>query len=623
MRHRHKAPVFSISWMLLTFLLPTYSKYISPMSSIRNFMQDETDQFENEPPDEINLLPAYDFIIVGAGTAGCVLANRLTEIHDWKVLLIEAGTNENYVMDIPILAGYLQFTSVNWGYKTMPSNKYCAGFENQQCNWPRGKVMGGSSVLNYMIYTRGTRSDYDGWEAMGNEGWGWDDVLPYFKKIENYNIPSFDNSEYHGHDGYVNIEYAPFRTSKGKAWVKAAQEMGFKYVDHNGAEPSGVSFLQLSMKDGTRHSSSRAYLHPINGRSNLHVSKGSLVTKLIFDETKSKVIGVKIQKHNRKYKILAKKEVLLSAGTINSPQLLMLSGIGPRSHLEAMKINVVKDLPVGYNLMDHIAAGGVQFTVQKQNSSFSSASILNNIDLVLEWMSSHKGPVSVPGGCESLIFMNLNDKFNSSAWPDMELLFIAGGLNSDPLLRKNFGFDEQIFSDTYGPLGESDTFMIFPMLLRPKSKGRIMLQSKNPKQHPALIPNYFDYPEDMVKIVEGIKVAVEISKQPAMRKIGAQVYDVPIQDCLKYGPFGSDAYFACQAQMFTFTIYHQSGTCKMGVESDPSAVVNPRLKVHGIEGLRVIDASVMPEIVSSHTNAPVYMIAEKGADMIKEDWGKL
>uniref|UniRef100_A0A2A4JID4 Glucose-methanol-choline oxidoreductase N-terminal domain-containing protein n=2 Tax=Heliothis virescens TaxID=7102 RepID=A0A2A4JID4_HELVI len=623
MFHREK-PIFAIAtWVLFTLLLPINTKYASPISSLLSFMRDESDQYNNEPPDRINLLSAYDFIVVGAGTAGCVLANRLTEIPDWKVLLIETGANENYVMDIPILAAYLQFTSANWGYKTKPSNKYCAGFENQQCNWPRGKVVGGSSVLNYMIYTRGAKPDYDNWQAMGNDGWGWDDVLPFFKKVENYNIPAFNDSNYHGHGGHVNIEHAPFRTSKGKAWVKAAQEMGFKYGDHNGAEPSGVSFLQLSMKNGTRHSSSRAYLHPINGRNNLHVTKGSLVTKLIFDNTNTKVIGVEFEKHNRKYKVLAKKEVILSAGAINSPQLLMLSGIGPKSHLESMKINVVKDLPVGYNLMDHVAAGGVQFVVQQQNSSFSSESILSNIGLVFQWMKTHKGPLSVPGGCESLVFMNLNDKFNSSSWPDMELLFIAGGLNSDPLLRRNFGFAEQIYSDTYGPLGKSDTFMIFPMLLRPKSKGRVMLQNRNPKEHPALVPNYFDHDEDLQKIVEGIKVAVDISKQPAMRKIGAKIYDVPIKDCLKYGPFGSDAYYGCQAKMFTFTIYHLSGTCKMGVKNDSSAVVSPRLKVHGVEGIRVIDASIMPDIVSGHTNAPVYMIAEKGADMIKSDWGKL
>lgn len=619
--NQHRVSSIVAIWMLLTLLLPTYTQYINPVSSLQNFVTEGTKQLDQEPEDEQNLLSEYDFIIIGAGTAGCVLANRLTEISEWKVLLIEAGNNENYIMDIPILANYLQFTTANWAFKTEPSQKYCAGFDKQQCHWPRGKVIGGSSVLNYMIYTRGTPDDYNGWASMGNKGWAWKDVLPYFKKIENYHIPQFDDPNYHGHNGNLNIEYAPYRTTKGKAWVKAAEQLGFKYGDHNGKDYSGVSFLQLSMKNGTRHSASRAYLHPIKKRNNLHLSKESMVTKLIFDDTQTQVIGVELEKFGLKLKILAKKEVILSAGALNSPQLLMVSGIGPKEHLESLNIKVVKDLPVGYNLMDHIAAGGLQFLVKSQPLSLNTEYILSHLELVFKWMKTHKGPLSVPGGCEALVFMDLKDKFNSTGWPDLELLFISGGLNSDPFLRRNFNFDEKIFADTYGPLGKSETFMVFPMLMRPKSKGRVMLRNKNPKIHPVLIPNYFEYEEDLQKIVEGIKVSIEIARQPALRKLGTKLYDVPIEECLKHGPFGSDEYFKCQTQMFTFTIYHQSGTCKMGTENDPTSVVDPRLRVHGISSLRVIDASIMPEIVSVHTNAPVYMIAEKGADMIKQDWG--
>ncbi|XP_073948394.1 glucose dehydrogenase [FAD, quinone]-like isoform X2 [Choristoneura fumiferana] len=622
MRYHH-SPTAAALWILFATLTIIDTQLLNPITSLANFLNEGGHQYDNEPPDQTELLSEYDFIIVGAGTAGCVLANRLTEVKEWKVLLVEAGVNENFIMDIPLVANYLQFSSANWKYKTKASSKYCAGFENQQCNWPRGKVVGGSSVLNYMIYTRGAPQDYDNWKAMGNEGWGWDDVLPYFKKIENFNIPSFDDPKYHARGGHVNVEHAPFRTTKGKAWVKGAQEYGFKYGDYNGATPAAVSFLQLSMKNGTRHSSSRAYLHPINGRKNLHLSKASLVTKLIMDDSKTKVIGIELEKHNIRYKIRAEKEVILSAGALNTPQLLMLSGIGPRSHLESVKIPVIKDLPVGYNLMDHIAAGGVQYVVRPQNVTLSTEYIFNHIELIFKWMRTHKGPLSIPGGCEALIFMELQDKFNLTGWPDMELLFITGGLNSDPMLRRNFGFDDQIFADTYGSLGKTETFMVFPMLMRPKSKGRVMLRSRNPKAHPMLIPNYFEDPEDLQKIVEGIKVSIQIARQSSMKKIGSKLYDVPIEECLEYGPFGSDAYFACQARMFTFTIYHQSGTCKMGKKDDPSAVIDARLKVHGIQGLRVIDASVMPEIVSGHTNAPVFMIAEKGADMIKQDWGKL
>lgn len=621
MGYPQRTPTWAaVLWVMTSIAVPTISQSADPVSSFLNFLQEGGHQFDHEPPDQLLLLQEYDFIVVGAGTAGCVVANRLSENPNWKVLLVEAGVNENYVMDIPIVANYLQFTGANWRYKTKPSSRYCAGFENQQCNWPRGKVMGGSSVLNYMIYTRGTRPDYDNWKNMGNEGWGWDDVLPYFKKIENFNIPSLDSAEHHGKNGYLNIEHAPYRTTKSKAWVRGAQQFGFTYGDHNGPNPSGVSYLQLSMKNGTRHSASRAYLHPINRRKNLHVSKGSMVTKLLYDTSKTRVIGVEFEKRNQRYKIQAKKEVILSTGAINSPQLLMLSGIGPREHLESLRIPVVKDLPVGHNLMDHIAAGGLQFVVSPQNTSINTEFILNHLELVFKWMRTHKGPLSIPGGCEALVFMELTDKLNPQGWPDMELLFISGGLNSDPMLKFNFGFNNQIFSDTFGPLGRAETFMVFPMLMRPKSRGRIMLKSRNPKAYPELVPNYFEYKEDLQKIIEGIKVAIEIANQPAMKKIGAKLYDIPIEECLKYGKFGSDEYFACQAQMFTFTIYHQSGTCKMGPAGDPTAVVDPRLRVHGIRGLRVVDASIIPAIPSSHTNAPVFMIAEKASDIIKQDW---
>lgn len=620
MRRQH-TEVLKALWLLFKFILPTYTDEIS--DSIASYAQEEFNQQANEPHDQEILQPEYDFIIVGAGTAGCTLANRLTEVPEWKVLLVEVGAVEDFAMDIPLLVNYLQFTSANWGYKTAPSKRYCAGFVNGQCNWPRGKVIGGSSVLNYLIYTRGSRQDYMNWEAMGNDGWGWDDVLPYFKKTENFNIPDFDDPTYHGYEGHLNVEHAPFRTEKVKAWVSGAQELGFIYGDYNGATSAGVSFLQLSMKNGTRHSASRAYLHPIHSRINLHVSKETIVTKLIFDDTQTKVIGVELEKKSKIHKILAKKEVILSAGAINTPQLLMLSGIGPQEHLNSMRIPIVKNLRVGYNLMDHVAAGGLQFIVQDQNFSLSADYIMNHLNVAFDWMTTRQGPLTLPAGCEAAVFMDLKDKFNKSGWPDMELIFIGGGLNSDPIVPKMLGFDDKIYADTYGAMGKRDAFMVWPVLLHPKSKGRVMLQSRDPKTHPILIANYFQYPEDMRTILEGFRTAIEISKQTSMQNIGTKLYDVPIQECLKHGPFGSDEYFGCQAQMFSVTNYHLCGTCKMGLASDPTAVVDSRLKVHGIDKLRVIDASIMPQIISGHTNSPVYMIAEKGADLVKEDWGKL
>lgn len=569
------------------------------------------------PPDE--LLKEYDFIVVGAGTAGCVLANRLTENPDWSVLLIEAGKPENFIMDIPIFANYLQFTESNWKYRTEPDGRSCLGFDDERCNWPRGKVVGGSSVLNYMIYTRGNKQDFDHWADLGNTGWGYEDILPYFRKIENFTVPGVHDRRYHGYDGYLGVSYAPHHTKIAASFVNACMEYGFPYVDYDGEKQVGVSFLHASLKDGVRSSSSRAYLHSISSRLNLHMSKDTMVTKIIIDKSSKEVQGVRMVKDGRTYTVRARKEVISSAGAINSPQLLMLSGIGPKKHLKEVGIKVLSDLKVGYNLMDHIAMGGFTFLVDEP-ISLMSLRILLHPQYTAEYMDEHKGPLSVPGGSEAILFTDLDHPGDPDGWPDLELLSLGGSINSDLLTRKNFGITDENYDAVYKPIEMEDAFMIFPMLLRPKSKGRIKLKNKNYKTKPYLFANYFDDPKDMETMIKGVRLILNITAQPALQAIGTRLHDIPIPKCAD-NPFASDAYFECMARHFTFTIYHQSGTCKMGPATDKTAVVDPRLRVYGIKGLRVIDVSIMPEIPAAHTNAPTYLVAEKGADMIKQDWG--
>lgn len=521
-------------------------------------------------------------------------------------------------MDMPILANYLQFTETNWKYKTEPSGKFCMGMENGQCNFPRGKVIGGSSVLNYMIYTRGNRRDYDKWAKMGNKGWSYEEVLPYFKKIENFSIPEMFDQNYHSKDGYLQVGYVPYHTKIGEAIVQAGIENGLKYIDYNGPTQTGISFLQVSMRDGVRESSSRAYLHPIRDRPNLHVRKLTMVKRILIDPITKVAYGVEFEKGKITTTVKARKEVIVSAGAINSPQLLMLSGIGPKKHLQQLGIPLAKNLKVGYNLMDHIAVGGLTFLIDKPYS-LRTEKIINTKNLG-DYFNYHTGPLSIPGGCEVLSFHDLQNPNDPDGYPEIELLFQGGSIVSDPLLRKDFGITDEIYDAVYGPIDDTETFMCFPMLMRPKSKGRIMLKDKNYNTKPYIFPNYFADPYDMKTILGGVKLILNITSQPALQKLGTRLHTIPLPHC-KHLQFGSDDYFNCMARHFTFTIYHQSGTCKMGPAGDKSAVVDERLRVHGIRNLRVIDASVIPEIPAAHTNAPTFMIAEKGSDMIKQDWG--
>lgn len=343
-----------------------------------------------------------------------------------------------------------------------------------------------------------------------------------------------------------------------------------------------------------------------------------MVSKILIDPKTKRAYGVDFVRNKKKHRILAKKEVIVAAGAINSPQLLMLSGIGPKKHLNSLGIPVISNLRVGFNLMDHIATGGLTFIINKPYS-LRTEKLINN-EYLKSYLNFHRGPLAIPGGCEALVYYDSTDPQNPDGWPDIELLFEGGSIVSDPTLYKNFGITDDIYNKVFRPIENAETFMIFPMLMRPKSRGRIMLSSSDYRVKPKIFPNYFSEKEDMEIMLRGVRLALNITSTPAMKAIGTRFHTIPIPACA-HNPFGSDAYFDCMARHFTFTIYHQSGTCKMGPAKDKKAVVDPRLKVYGVKSLRVIDASVIPIIPSAHTNAPTFMIAEKGADMIKEDWG--
>lgn len=424
---------------------------------------------------------------------------------------------------------------------------------------------------------------------------------------------------YHQEGGLLSISEIPYKSPLAKAFVLGGKELGYPVRDLNGASQIGFNFHQLTMKNGLRHSTNVAFLHPASKRTNLHTRKNSQVTKVLFDETGRRAIGVEYYRGRKKYKVFARKEVIISAGAINSPQLLMLSGIGPKEHLIERGIKVLKDLPVGRNLMDHVALGGLAFIVN-DTSSIKTQRILENPNNLYDFLKHHKGPLTIPGGTEALAFFDLSRPNDINGHPDLELLFINGAVSSDETLKKSFGINDQVYDRIFKQTEQKNAYMVFPMIMRPKSKGWIELKDRNPFRYPAIYPNYFSDESDLDIIVGGVRICQALSNTNAMKRLDSKLWRIPIPGCENF-QFDSDEYWKCAARHLTFTIYHLSGTCKMGPSNDPTAVVDPRLRVHGFKGLRVIDASIMPEVPSAHTNAPTIMLAEKGADLIKEDWG--
>ncbi|KAF5272020.1 hypothetical protein FQR65_LT05001 [Abscondita terminalis] len=541
----------------------------------------------------------FDFIVVGAGSAGSILANRLSENHEWKVLILEAGDYPSSSSEIPKAFFGLVQTKEDWGYT----------YENYL--YPRGKVLGGSSSVNGMIYIRGNRKDYDSW---GVEGWDYDSVLPYFKKFE---ALQGVEDELMGKEGEMKI--TRYRNSHPLREIleNAYKELGYgKYSEER---PQGYLDAYTNIYNGTRYGAAKAFLQPLKNRKNAHLVVNAQVSRVLLSSDLT-AIGVEVRIDDQILTLKATKEVILSAGAVNSPQILMNSGIGPKEHLEEMGISVAKDLRVGENLHDHVIFVGLMMSLGSK--ALSEMTLANVMDDWYEYLMYRTGSLSTSGVENFLSFVNTK---NDSLYPNVQMYYVPVYKN-DPnnalkIVQQVFSLPPAMVKSQTDHNKKSNAIILTPATSYTKSVGKILLSDKDPFSKPKIFSNYFsdEMGEDLQVLLEAVRLLQKLTKTKAFEPHKPELVDVNLPNCKRF-EFDSDDYWRCAIKNIATTVYHPSGTCKMGTEEDSTAVVDSRLRVRGIKKLRVVDASIMPTTISCNINAGTIMIGQKASEMIKEDW---